>query len=273
VLSPGDILDNRYEILEPLAEGGMGAVYRARRTRLGDEVAVKIIRPGGDSRTLRERFLRESRAAAALRHPNIVSILDYSVDPEGRPFLVMELLSGPSLKQEIAAAGALGLDAVRRIVPPICAALQMAHERGVIHRDLKPANIVGHRFGSGERVYKIVDFGLAALREAPEDTRLTAAHQFVGTLIYAAPEQIEGEEADARSDLYSVGAIVYEMLTGKPPFERPGVIAMLRAKTTGSPVRRWNVVPICPPGSTTWCCGRWRAIPPRDGRRWGSSAA
>ena len=170
MIPAGTILDNRYEILALIAEGGMGAVYRARRTRLGDEVAVKIVLPSDDSRSLRERFLRESRASASLHHPNIVSILDYSVDGEGRPFLVMELLTGPSLREEIHSMGALGAVSVRRYIPPICAALQTAHDAGILHRDIKPANIVAHQFGAGERTYKLVDFGLAALKDPNRGT-------------------------------------------------------------------------------------------------------
>jgi len=127
VLPAGTVLDNRYEILEPLGQGGMGAVFRARRRLLGDEVAIKIVRSdlGGDP-AARERFMRESRAAAQLRHPNIVSILDFNLDPHGRPFLVMELLNGRSLHDEIGVRGALPIDEVRAIVGPLCGALHPA---------------------------------------------------------------------------------------------------------------------------------------------------
>jgi serine/threonine protein kinase len=233
VIPAGTILDNRYEILALIAEGGMGAVYRARRTRLGDEVAVKVVLPSDDSRSLRERFLRESRASASLHHPNIVSILDYSVDGEGRPFLVMELLTGPSLRDEIQSMGALGAASVRKHIPPVCAALQTAHEAGILHRDIKPANIVAHKFGAGERTYKLVDFGLAALKDPKNDeTRLTAAFTFIGTVAYAAPEQVEGQATDARTDVYSLAAVVYEMLTGRAPYGTGGVYATLAQQAT-----------------------------------------
>jgi serine/threonine protein kinase len=229
VLSVGTILDGRYEILEPLAEGGMGAVFRARRRLLGDEVALKIVRSelGGDQ-SARERFLRESRACAHLRHPNIVSILDYNVDEQGRPFLVMELLNGLSLRQEIAARGPLPLDEVQGIIGPLCGALQLAHDQGVLHRDLKPANIVAHDFGGGTRTHKLVDFGLV-LDQSSESTRLTSANQFVGTFTYAAPEQLTGGEPDARSDQYSLAAVTYELLTGRPPFEEPDPAQLVNA--------------------------------------------
>ena len=149
MLSPGQVLDDRYEILALLAEGGMGAVYRARRTLLGDEVAIKVVRaePGGAGS--RDRFFRESRASARLRHPYIVSILDFNVDDEDHPFLVMELLNGQSLKEELAAHGRMSVTKVQQIVPPLCTALQFAHDLGIVHRDLKPANIVAHEFSPG----------------------------------------------------------------------------------------------------------------------------
>jgi serine/threonine protein kinase len=236
VLSPGQILDDRYEILGLLAEGGMGAVYRARRTLLGDEVAIKIVRGDHAGHGSRDRFFRESRASARLRHPSIVSILDFNVDDDDHPFLVMEFLNGMSVRDEIAAKGRLSVAEVQAIVPPLCAALQFAHDLGFVHRDLKPANIVAHEFAPGQRVYKIVDFGLANLRDTDE-TRLTAPHEFLGTLAYASPEQLTGATADARSDIYSFGAVIFEMLTGRAPFNGPDAMSMFHAHLN-SPVPR-----------------------------------
>jgi len=231
VLSPGQTLDNRYEILALLAEGGMGAVYRARRLLLGDEVAIKIVRAEHHGAASRDRFFRESRASAKLRHPYIVSILDFDVDSENHPFLVMELLNGPSLKEEIASKGRLTIAEVQAIVPSLCTALQFAHDLGIVHRDLKPANIVAHEFAAGQRVFKIVDFGLANLRDSDE-TRLTGPHEFLGTIAYASPEQLTGGSLDSRSDVYSLGAVVYEMLTGRVPFRGPDAMSMLTAHLT-----------------------------------------
>jgi serine/threonine protein kinase len=234
VLSVGTILDGRYEILEPLAEGGMGAVYRARRRLLGDEVAIKIVRSefGGDPST-RERFLREARGCAQLRHPNIVSILDYNVDTDGRPFLVMELLNGRSLRQEIAARGVLPIDEVQAIVGPLCGALQLAHDQGLLHRDLKPANIVAHDFGGGTRTHKIVDFGLVRVQSS-DATKLTAADQFVGTFTYAAPEQMLTGDVGPRSDQYSLAVVVYELLAGRPPFQESDPAQLVTSLLTRS---------------------------------------
>ena len=232
MLAAGTIVDGRYEIVEPLAEGGMGAVFRARRRLLGDEVAIKIVRSdiGGDQ-AARERFLREARACAQLRHPNIVSILDYNLDAEGRPFLVMELLNGRSLRQEIGMRGALPIEEVQAIIGPLCGALQLAHDQGILHRDLKPANIVAHDFGGGTRVHKIVDFGLVRV-QASESTRLTGAHQFVGTFTYASPEQILGGEMDARADQYSLAVVAYELLAGRAPFIESDPAQLVNALTT-----------------------------------------
>ncbi len=232
MLAVGTILDGRYEILEPLAEGGMGAVFRARRRLLGDEVALKIVRSeiGGDQ-PARARFLRESRACAQLRHPNIVSILDYNLDAEGRPFLVMELLNGRSLRQEISTRGPLPVEEVQAIIGPLCGALQLAHDQGILHRDLKPANIVAHDFGGGTRVHKIVDFGIVRVQSS-DATRLTGANQFIGTFTYSAPEQMLGGEVGPRSDQYSLAVVTYELLTGRPPFEEPDPGQLVKALFT-----------------------------------------
>jgi serine/threonine protein kinase len=223
VLTAGEILDGRYQIASLLASGGMGEVYRARRVLLGDEVAIKVIRMRGGDRAdgLRESFLRESQLCAQLRHPNIVTILDFAIAPDGQPYLVMEHLNGPSLRDELASRGTFAAAEVQRIVTPLCGALQMAHERQIVHRDLKPGNIVSHRFESGDVVYKIIDFGLANIRDASEasDEGGSSADGFAGTVTYSSPEQLQALPLDARTDVYSLGAVVFEMLTGHPPYE------------------------------------------------------
>jgi serine/threonine-protein kinase len=235
VFAPGDLVDNRYEIIAPLAEGGMGAVYRARRTLLGDEVAIKVVLGDRLNRAASERFLRESRVAASLRHPSIVSIFDFDMLPGGEPYLVMELLSGPSLRAEIDARGRLELSDVYTILPGICAALELAHSHDVVHRDIKPANIVAHEYHGGQRAWKLLDFGIANLRQTTEETRLTSAHQFVGTVSYASPEQMSGRPVDARADVYSLAAVIFEMLTGQLPFGGGGdLMAIITAQMSGA---------------------------------------
>src|SRR4029078_5798589 len=164
-------------------------------------------------------------------NPTSVWILDYNSDPHGRPFLVMELLNGRSLHDEIGVRGALPIDEVRAIVGPLCGARQLTHDRGLLHRDLKPANIVAHDFGGGVRVHKLVDFGL--VRDVASDaTRLTVTKNFVGTFMYAAPEQLRGTEADARADQYSLAVVVYELLTGRPPIEESDSAKLVTAVLT-----------------------------------------
>jgi serine/threonine protein kinase len=269
MLSTGQILDGRYEVLAPLAEGGMGAVYRARRLLLGDEVAVKIILADSVVPAARERFMRESRACARLRHPHIVSILDFNIEPDGHPFLVMELLNGRSLKEEIAAAGRLSVGDVRRIVPTLCSALQFAHGQGIVHRDLKPANIVAHEFTPGERVYKLVDFGLANIRESSAEARLTAPHEFIGTIAYAAPEQLSGAVVDPRSDVYSLGAVVFEMLTGRVPYPGDDPLTVLNGHLNARVPRPSSLAPELPAWMDVTVC-RALAKDPED--RWNDIA-
>jgi serine/threonine protein kinase len=157
----------------------------------------------------------------------------------------MELLNGNSLRQEIMTRGPLPLDEVQQIIAPLCGALQLAHDQGILHRDLKPANIVAHDFGGGTRAHKIVDFGL--VRELSSDsTRLTGAHQFVGTFTYAAPEQVIGAAMDARSDQYSLAVVTYEMLTGQPPFPQTDptqLVTALLTKTMRPPTSVVSTLP------------------------------
>jgi serine/threonine-protein kinase len=237
VLSPGARIDDRYEIIDALGAGGMGAVYRARRLRLGDEVAIKVMQATSDpAPDARERFLRESRACAQLRHPNIVGILDFGFDSANQPYMVMELLSGPSLREEIDLLSPMTPAQVLSVLAPVGSALQLAHDRGITHRDLKPANIVAHRYESGERVYKVIDFGLAAMKATSDQTRLTDPQFFLGTLAYAAPEQLRGEDVTPAADVYAVGVIAYEMLTGARPHDGGNQATLITNALTQSPM-------------------------------------
>ena len=245
MLAPGARIDDRYEIIDALGAGGMGAVYRARRMWLGDEVAIKVMQPTPDaSPDLRERFFRESRACAQLRHPNIVNLLDFGFDGANQPYMVMELLSGPNLKEEIDLEAPMSPTRVSAILGPVASALQLAHDRGITHRDLKPANIVAHRYESGDRVYKVIDFGLVAMR-AGDHTRLTDPQFFLGTLAYAAPEQMRGEEVTPATDVYALGVIAYEMLTGARPHDggnQATLITQALTQTPMSPAARQGTV-------------------------------
>ncbi len=205
------------EILELLGQGGMGVVYKARQPRLDRLVALKIL-PADPARdpSFAERFTREARALARLSHPNIVAVFDFG-ETNGIYYFVMEYVDGLNLRQ-LEASGGLKPNEALKIVPEVCAALQYAHDMGIVHRDIKPENILLDQQG---RV-KIADFGLAKLlgRPAPEAS-LTQAQQIMGTPNYMAPEQMEHPlEVDHRADIYSLGVVFYEMLTGELPLGR-----------------------------------------------------
>jgi serine/threonine protein kinase len=238
LLSPGALIDDRYEVIDALGSGGMGHVYRARRIHLGDEVAIKVMQATPDTPPeMRDRFLRESRACAQLRHPNIVGLLDFGFDNANQPYMVMELLSGPSLREEIDLEAPMAPARVVASLDAVAAGLQLAHDRGITHRDLKPANIVAHRYESGERVYKVIDFGLAAMKATSDETRLTDPAFFLGTLAYAAPEQLRGEDVSAATDVYALGVIAYEMLTGGRPFDGTNQATLITQTLTSAPTR------------------------------------
>ncbi len=214
-----------YEIISPLGAGGMGAVYRARDTRLERTVAVKILPAHlSDNPEAKQRFEREARAISSLSHPNICHLYDVGRQ-DGIDFIVMEFLEGETLADRLR-KGPLPPEQVLKHGIEICEGLEKAHRSGVIHRDLKPGNIMLTKSGA-----KLMDFGLAkapvaaATVGSPSDSLetmsrpLTAAGTIVGTFQYMSPEQIEGKEADARSDIFALGAVLYEMATGKRAFE------------------------------------------------------
>ena len=242
-----------YRILERIGAGGMGEVYRARDIRLGRDVAVKVLPPHiSESTGLRQRFEREARALASLSHPNICALYDVGRD-DGVDFLVMEYLEGESLGARLR-RGPLATDQALRIAAEIAGALDAAHRRGIVHRDLKPGNIVLTRNAA-----KLLDFGLAkepasviqgagGLSAVPtRGEPLTAEGAILGTLDYMAPEQLEGREADARSDIFSFGAILYEMLTGHPAFSAQSQAGLISAILTAEPARISDLSPSTPP--------------------------
>ena len=200
----------RYRLTESLGKGGMGEVWRAYDERLNRYCAIKVLRQMEDPATA-ERFSREARTLASLRHPGVVTVYDYGVD-SGRPYLVMELLPGPSLAELLRSSGPLEIDTVRRYGAQTAGALQAVHDAGVVHRDLKPANVVLDNTGSA----RLVDFGIAL--GATFEATLTEHGAIIGSAAYLAPEQATGGRANARSDLYSFGCLLMTLLTGRPPF-------------------------------------------------------
>lgn len=216
----GFTLSGRYQIVRFLSRGGMGAVYEGKHLKLNRRVAIKILMPKGiaDER-LMKRFIREAQIVAKLHHPNIVEVMDFDVTEEGLAFLVMEFLDGESFR-EILRQYPLGLPypKFRGWFEEICLALEAAHKAKVIHRDLKPENIMISPYGDQETRVKLLDFGLARLLESTASLALTGTSEVMGTPFYMSPEQITCRETDARTDIYALGIIVFEMLTGKAPF-------------------------------------------------------
>ncbi|GAB3896839.1 hypothetical protein GCM10027612_52030 [Microbispora bryophytorum subsp. camponoti] len=204
-------LGGRYELEELIGRGGMGEVWRGRDLRAHRPVAVKILAPQVAGVASRERFAREARAAARVVHPNVVTVLDVG-EQDARPYLVMELLSGRSLAEELLDRGRYGVAEACHLMSQAAAGLDAAHRAGVVHRDVKPANL--HLTASG--VLKVVDFGVAQV--ATEAARLTMVGAVVGTAAYLAPEQIDGRGGGSACDLYALGCVCYELLCGRPPF-------------------------------------------------------
>jgi serine/threonine protein kinase len=233
-LAAGDKL-GPYEILSPLGAGGMGEVYKARDSRLDRSVAIKVL-PEHIARRqdLRQRFEREARAVASLNHPHICVLFDIG-NHDGTSYMVMELLEGETLASRIE-KGAIPLDQALAFATQIADALDRAHRAGVTHRDVKPQNIMLTRDG-----VKVLDFGLAKSTAKPRPTEetLTAALTTEGTVLgtpqYMAPEQFEGKEADARSDIWAFGAVLYEMVTGHKAFQGRNYTSLVAAILGGEP--------------------------------------
>src|SRR5580704_3561814 len=223
-----------YTILALLGQGGMGEVYRARDERLQRDVAVKVLPHGVLSdEAARNRFRKEALALARLSHPNIAAVFDVG-EQDGADYLVMECVPGEPLSQKLS-SGLLPTKEIVSLAVQVAGALEEAHEQGVIHRDLKPSNIMVTPKGH----VKVLDFGLAKLLEPAGAREVTVSFAEtrgpVGTILYMSPEQAEGKEVDSRTDLWSLGVVLYESLVGKQPFQGASAVAILRAITGETP--------------------------------------
>ena len=231
----------RYVLEDTLGSGGMAVVYRARDTELQRAVAVKVLAEHRASdEEFRERFLREARLAGGLSHPNIVSVFDGG-EVEGRPFLVMELVEGVTLAQELARRKRFPYEEASGLAAQACAGLQHAHEAGLVHRDIKPQNLILRPDG----LLKIADFGIARATEAA--TQLTAAGTILGTGGYLAPEQAVGEQVTASADIYSLGAVLYELIAGRPPHTFGTLPELVAKQRTGRVQSLRDFAPEVPP--------------------------
>ncbi len=256
----GKTLDNRYEILERIGTGGMAVVYKTRDQRLNRLVAVKVLKPDlAQDEDFRRRFNAESQAVAQLSHPNIVSVYDVSRGGDTE-YIVMELIDGITLKQYMEKRGQLNWRESLHFITQIMRGLSHAHSRGIVHRDIKPQNVMVLRDGS----VKVADFGIACL----ENSAQTLTQEALGSVHYISPEQARGERTDARSDIYSAGVVMYEMLTGRLPFEGDSAVSVAIQHLSAVPLAPRELNPEIPSQLELICM---KAMTPDLSRRYASS--
>lgn len=237
-MSLEQVIAQRYQIIQPIGEGGMALVYLARDLRTGHDVALKFLRPEfKENPDFLNRFRREASAASKMSHHNIVNLLDVGEDTDN-PFIVIEYVNGKTLKDIIRDSKTLPVDVSVQIAIRILSALQHAHQAGIIHRDIKPQNILVNQKG----YIKVADFGIARMVGTKTATVADNDKSVMGTVHYFSPEQAKGETATVSSDLYSVGVVLYEMLTGKVPFDgdTPVAIALQHVQTKPRLLRELN---------------------------------
>ena len=258
----GKMLDSRYEILERIGTGGMAVVYKTRDHRLNRLVAVKILKPElAQDEDFRRRFNAESQAVAQLSHPNIVSVYDVSRGGDTE-YIVMELIDGITLKQYMEKRGQLNWRESLHFITQIMRGLSHAHSRGIVHRDIKPQNVMVLRDGS----VKVADFGIACL----ENSAQTLTQEALGSVHYISPEQARGERTDARSDIYSSGVVMYEMLTGRLPFEGDSAVSVAIQHLSSVPLAPRELNPEIPAQLELICM---KAMTPDLNRRYASADA
>ena len=235
----GRVVDNRYRVASRLGSGGMGVVYRVEHLHLGKTAAMsRCWRSTGTAASLEmvRRFRNEAQAVSKLDHPNIVQTFDFG-QCDGALYLVMEYINGEDLSTLIRREGPWSFTRAARLFVQVCAGLVEAHEAGIVHRDLKPENLMVVKRRDGTEHVKVLDFGLAKLRQRTGDSSaslsaVSSGGQVIGTPYYMAPEQVRGEPLDARADLYSVGATLYRVLTGAPPFDALSPMSVLAKHLT-----------------------------------------
>ena len=234
----GMVLADRFEIVAFIGEGGESVVYEGKHRLIGKRVAIKFLRSRyrHDDRRV-QRFQKEGQAACRLNHPNVITVFDYGLVADRQPYIVMEYIEGESLAQILDRDSSVPVERFLEIMKQVCDGLQHAHEHGLLHRDLKPSNIMIVKEKDGKDHVKIVDFGMVMLLPTggEEVQRLTQAGEFVGTTYYMSPEQCRGKEQDVRSDIYSLGCVMYEALTGLPPFMGQDVLDTMHMHLADEP--------------------------------------
>ncbi|MEW6735235.1 MAG: protein kinase [Acidobacteriota bacterium] len=243
------VIDNKYSIDYKIAEGGTGTVYRATHLQLQSVVAIKVMHTAlANDAIAIERFRREAYAAMKVRHPNAVAVLDFGITEDRLIYVVMELLIGQSLADRLKIRNRFSILEANNLMQQICAAVSAAHARGIVHRDLKPENIFLHQ-EDGQETVKVVDFGIAKVQDfsfTDQSGDLTAGGAVVGTPYYISPEQCSGQTVDARADVYSLGIMLYQMLTGQLPFDGPSSIIVLLKQLNEKPLPIYQVHPELP---------------------------
>jgi hypothetical protein len=243
----GAVFGGQYRVDERMGAGGMGAVYRGTQLSIDRPVAIKLIAPEVEQNAAHvQRFRREAEALAKLRHPNTVHLLDFGVTEQDRLYMVMELLSGTDLEQHLVKHGVFELAPALRVVRQIARALSEAHALGIIHRDLKPSNVFLSQVEGGDTFVKVMDFGVAGFQQAESYSTLTLKGTVLGTAAYMSPEQAQGFAVDARADLYSLGAMLFEMIAGRTPFQANSAVSLLLAHVSEDPPRLAEVCPNLP---------------------------
>jgi serine/threonine-protein kinase len=237
VLKPGDIIADRYRVVAPIGRGAMGTVYRAEHVQISKVVAIKLLHPELQQNPENvARFHREAESASRLNHPNTVHVFDFGRTKSGSLYLVMEYVDGEDLAKVLEKDGPMPFGRVAYLCAQVAGSVEDAHAAGIVHRDLKPENIVIAEGRDGETA-KVLDFGLAKLFEGTVEAQVTSAGTIVGTPYYMSPEQIQGQDLDGRSDVYAIGAIMYECVVGKPPFEAPNPVGVLSKHLSEEPLR------------------------------------
>jgi serine/threonine protein kinase len=233
------VIGDRYEVLSKIGQGGMGTVYKVRDKKLGKEFAVKVLRLdlARDQEAIK-RFEQEAKAAGNLTHPNLVAVYDVGITPAGAPYLVQDYIQGQGLSREIEVRGHLDVRSSLAIFVQICYGIEHAHRNGVIHRDLKPSNILLTKSPAGKDMVKVVDFGIAKVLPigSGRSAELTQTGEIFGSPLYMSPEQCKGEKVTESSDIYALGCIMYETLTGKNPFAADNTIKVILKQVQETPV-------------------------------------
>lgn len=238
-LIPGQLVSDRYKVLSIIGRGGAGAVYKAEHIHMRKQCALKILNSKHITDRTWQRFQKEAQTAGKLEHPNLARALDFGLQENGQAYLVMELVEGETLSQRLKRVGMLELDEIYDIFIPVCLGIGYAHERGIIHRDLKPSNIIlsESKDKEGNLIAKVIDFGIAKLLvvDGAQSEGLTKTGEVFGTPLYMSPEQCTGIRVDHRSDIYSIGCVLFEALTGSPPFSADSALVTMMQHQTQEP--------------------------------------